>query len=135
MNTIYSDEDLTIIKQCKSIEELKDKYNVEYLKEIGDLTEVILRSESKIVRLYYDESGSLVTSKVYNISSNIEGFNSIKTGDTLEDVLSIDPIGSYTFLYSGFNEPRISEHFLSDGRVYTISYDANNIIVSIEISD
>ena len=60
-------------------------------------------------------------------------FDAIAVGDSLQDVIAVDPNGSYLFLQTGRNDqPHTSTHYTPDGQEIVITYDENNHVQEVE---
>ena len=132
---IYIEDELIEILQFKgSYSELNEKFPVECLRETETMKYAVYCSDRDIVFVYFDLNGSqLGRSSRYSMQHTSEEFQSLQVGDTLDDVMEVDPDGSYLFLHTGVQSARGSTHCTKDGFFVIIGYDDQNTITSIEI--
>ena len=80
-------------------------------------------------RLYYNGVKTIeLTSEMVDLNA----LDSIKVGDTFEDVFSKDRFGNYSWFSTSWTEaPKVSEHFFKRA-YYKIYYDENLVVTSIE---
>lgn len=107
------------------------KYNVEkYKSVIEGINYTIINSSEGGVLITFDADRKNARSELISFSSDtIEGaLDNVKLGDQLSDVMEIDPLGNYNFIYASWlNYPRISYHYVGDSR-YSIVYDNTTVI-------
>ena len=132
---VYTDEELEAILQFKGpLSELNSKYPVECLRETETMKYAIYCSNNDIVFVYFDLSGNQKgRSSRFSMQHYSDEFQNLQVGDTIDDVLKLDPDGSYLFLYTGVQLPHGSTHCTKDGYFVFIEYDEHNIITSIDI--
>lgn len=132
---IYDEQQLSELANFNgSMNELSTKCPIECLRKNDGIYRASYLGEESIAVLIFDDSGSKVLGKVYNIQLLKSEFDALKKGQSLDDVRSIDPNGEYLFLYTGRNDiPKTSSHYTKDGYLITIEYDTSNFITSINI--
>ena len=85
--------------------------------------------------IYFDGSDYNIFVRVYSLYLTKADFNELATGQLLDSVQKIDPLGEYLFLYTGSNDaPKISTHYTKDGYSITVEYDEGNTILSVTTS-
>ncbi len=115
-----------------SIEEFNDQYPIECLRKTGDDYRAAFLGKDSIAVAYFDNIGNKSWGWVYDISLLRSDFLDLSLGQSLNDVMTLDPDGSYIFAYAGSDEfPRESVHFTNDGYMFIIEYDDSNIIINI----
>ncbi len=95
--------------------------------------EIAFFGETRLLVCYYDVDGVFLGSlkKLYSIES--VKFDSITVGSSLQDVIALDPNGSYLFLYTGRNDlPKVSMHYTLDKQEVVITYDENNVVQEVK---
>ena len=128
----YSNAELLNISRFNgTFEELNGKYGAECVRKTSDGYRVSFLGESSFAIIYCDESGNIKMGEVYSAERHQADFMDLLIGQALNDVQGIDPNGSYLFLYTGRNDPRISTHCTIDGYIIHIKYDEKNTIVDI----
>lgn len=132
--TTYNIQELkNIISFSGTIQELSNKYPIECIRKTQVGYRVSYYGESNFASIIFDNSGKKLIEKIYKESSDKTYFDSLSTGNSIEDVKKIDPNGDYSFLYTGRNDvPKQSIHYTSDGYLITINYNENNLISNIE---
>lgn len=115
---------LEIWKFSGTLSELDDKYPVECLRKDNSTYRASYLGDDSILVLFFDDLGERTGGFVYNISPPRASFATLSIGQSVLDVKSFDPNGSYLFLYAGSSEiPHESMHFTEDGYMITIEYD------------
>ena len=128
----YSAQQLEEISALQgTMEELDALYPIECVREDNIGYRVSYLGETEVAVLYFDTEGKHVFSHTYKLSQPRSELADISLGQTLEDVQEIDPDGRYLFLYTGINEPRVSEHYTEDGYYFYISYDEEYTVIQI----
>lgn len=131
---IYADEQIDKIKTNNNdINQLNAEYPIQCLRKNDSHYQVVYRGNQKILIVVFDLNGDKILSEIYNISEISSAFDVLSVGHNLCEVQKIDPLGDYTFLYTGRSDsPRISYHYTSDGYIIQITYDDENDIITIE---
>lgn len=128
----YSKEELDVIHELnKNIYDLNTEFPIECVRETKNGFRVTYSESECILELFFDQQGNKTFGKIYNLSRERSSFKEI-IGKSVENVKAIDPMGDYTFLYTGRNdiEP-ISTHYTEDGYLIKIIYDENNIAINV----
>ena len=129
--TKYSDSQLhDIIENYDSVEKLDAKFPVELIRQTGSLYRVVYCSESKYAILYFSENGTKEYGRIFSMSSQKASFDTL-IGKSVTDVQLHDPFGDYSFLYTGRNDLKSSEHYTQDGFLVHVYYDDSCIVDSI----
>ena len=130
---IYNETELLELASFSgSMNELNTKYPVECLREDDGMYRVSYLGERGIAVLLFDDSGNKISGKIYGAQSVKLDFNGLIKGQSLDEVMVIDPDGEYLFLYTGRSDtPKVSSHYTKDGYLITIEYDTSNAITSI----
>lgn len=131
---IYSNDELVEISQYNgTFYELNSRYPTQCVRNTNDNYRVSYLGVNEIAILTFDNTGKKIYGKVHSVSMSKSDFCDLTNGDTLEDVLELDPNGDYMFLFTGRNDvPRCSYHYTNDGYMLTILYDFDNIIIDIK---
>lgn len=83
----------------------------------------------------FDGAGNRLLGRVYSAQLQKADFDAISAGQSLDDVLRLDPNGEYLFLFAGRNDlPRVSTHYTKDDYIILVEYDTSNTIISIRES-
>lgn len=134
VTTKYDDATLDeIVSFTGTMNQLNEKYAVEFCKIYGDFNRVAYLGDGRICFICFDKDGAEQFSSCYSFTNTNSYYDDLKIGDSLDDVMKMDPDADYLFLYSGVGAPRVSCHYTIDGYVVSISYDSNNIITDITI--
>jgi hypothetical protein len=130
----YSSDQLSRIVQFQgTIDELDARYPIECARNIDHAYRVSYLGGSGIAIMIFDHDGNRVSGKVCRPVLKKSDFSSLMIGQTLDDVQGIDPNGEYPFLNTGRNDiPKISTHYTKDGYLFTVRYDATNVVSSIK---
>ena len=124
---------LTIVEFEGTMVELNEQYPIECMRKIGNTYRVSYLGIDSVTVIVFDNNKHKIFGNVYSLFLSKTDFNSLDVGKVLNDVQKIDPNGEYLFLYTGRNDiPKISTHYTKDGYLYTITYDAKNVIVDID---
>lgn len=127
----YTNAELEEIAGFKgNIEDLDKAYPIECVRE-GENYQVSYLGEKRVAILLYEKEGEHLLGRTYSTFKSRSDFLKIEVGDTLEDVQAVDPNGFYSFLYTGINWPRLSEHCTEDGYMIQIQYDRENVVIRI----
>ena len=87
---------------------------------------------TKLLLCYFDADGALLGAQENEYSVQSAEFDAIAVGDSLQDVIALDPNGSYLFLQTGRNDqPHTSTHYTSDGQEIVITYDENDAVQEV----
>ena len=150
MDITISPEDKTIIQLAKtrytnteleeitafegSLEELNEQYPIQCMRTIHDnCYRASYLGVERIAILCFDQNREKYYGWIFDLTQQSSAFRNLKHGQSLEDVLAIDPMGTYWFLITGRGEPHTSEHYTADGYRIEISYDMSNRIEDIWI--
>lgn len=129
ITTKYSTEQLEYINSLEvNLYELDTEFPIQCIKQINNCFRVIYLSENNILHMIYDDNDTKCFGRVYDFSKLKSDFSSMKIGQSLDDVMTIDPNGDYLFLYTGCSTPRISSHYTTDGYLIKITYDNTTVI-------
>lgn len=132
----YDDAQLLEISQFDgSLNELNAHYPAECVREENGLYRVSYLGSESVAALLFDGAGNRLLGRVYSAQLQKADFDAISAGQSLDDVLRLDPNGEYLFLFTGRNDlPRVSTHYTKDGYIISMEYDASNTIISIQES-
>ena len=116
----YNESELTaILNFAGTLNDLNDEYPAECIRENNEFFRVSYLGNGEVV--VYDEEGNKIVGNLYQLACAKADLDKIKIGDSLEKVMSIDPNGSYPFLYTGRNDlPKESIHCTTDGFSYKV---------------
>lgn len=130
---IYDEAELTTIALfVGSIQELDVNYPIECIRKTPTGYRVSYCGKTNLTSILFDSAGQRIMGSVYKMSKSKASFDILSIGKSLEDVMELDPDGSYLFLYTGRNDiPKQSIHFTVDGYLITIEYDGENLISNI----
>lgn len=130
----YTDKELSEIRSfCGSIDLLNEGYPIECIRETDHGYRVSYLGKNAVAMVLFDLSGKHLTGQIIRSHCTKADFANLKIGNTLDDTMAIDPEGYYPFLLTGRNDyERISTHCTTDGYCFSIHYDRNNRITSIE---
>lgn len=136
VTTTYSDKEIDKIRSYEgNIEQLNYEFPIQCLRKDEFLYRAIYKGEKKILIICFDLNGNKTLAKTYNAEKTISDFNAITIGQTLDSVRQVDPLGDYTFLYTGRNDlPKTSVHCTSDGYLVRIFYDGTLTVTKFEKS-
>ena len=116
-----------------SINAINTKYPVECLREDNGTYRVSYLGDGEIAVLLFDNSGNRLWGNVYSTRLFKSDLDSLKKGQSLDDVRAMDPNGDYLFLYTSRNDtPKVSYHYTKDGYLIAIEYDVSNVIIGIK---
>lgn len=134
VTTIYSNDQLDEIKNNNNdIKQLALKYPIQCLRKKDSYYQVIYRGDEKILISVFNIDGNKILSQIYNTSEVSSTFDVLSVGYNIDEVQKVDPLGDYTFLYTGRNDvPHISYHYTNDGYIIQITYNDENIITDID---
>ena len=132
----YDDAQLLEISQFDgSLNELNAQYPAECVREENGLYRVSYLGSESVAALLFDGAGNRLLGRVYSAQLQKADFDAISAGQSLDDVLRLDPNGEYLFLFAGRNDlPRVSTHYTKDGYIISVEYDTSNTIISIRES-
>ena len=132
----YDDAQLLEIAQFDgTLNELNAQYPAECVREENGRYRVSYLGSESVAVLLFDGAGNHLLGRVYSAQLQKADFDGISAGQSLEDVLRLDPNGEYLFLFTGRNDlPRVSNHYTKDGYIISIEYDASSTIISIQES-
>ena len=128
---VYDEQQLREISEFNgTINMLNSEYPVECLRKKDSIYRISYLGNESVAVLLFDGSGKCVSGNTCRIKLLRSDFDSLTAGDSLKEVMGVDPDGEYLFLYSGRNDvPRISSHYTHDGYLISIEYDKSNCIV------
>ena len=129
----YNESQLMSLLEFKgTLNELNAQYPIECLRQYNNIYRVSYLGNNSVVILLFDNSGNKLLSNIYTLRLLKSNFDELEIGQTLEEVMKIDPNGEYLFLYTGRNDtPQVSSHYTKDGYLITVEYDTSNIIINI----
>lgn len=129
----YDETELLEISEFDgSLNGLSIKYPIECLRRDNGMYRASYLGNGSVAILVYDSSGNKILGNIYSMQLLKTDFNGLKKGQSLDEVIAIDPDGVYLFLYTGRNDiPRKSSHYTKDGYLITVEYDVSNVIISI----
>ena len=132
----YDDAQLLEISQFDgSLNELNAQYPAECVREENGLYRVSYLGSESVAALLFNGAGNRLLGRVYSAQLQKADFDAISAGQSLDDVLRLDPNGEYLFLFAGRNDlPRVSTHYTKDGYIISVEYDTSNTIISIRES-
>lgn len=115
----YDDAQLLEISQFDgSLNELNAQYPAECVREENGLYRVSYLGSESVAALLFDGAGNRLLGRVYSAQLQKADFDAISAGQSLDDVLRLDPNGEYLFLFAGRNDlPRVSTHYTKDGYI------------------
>ena len=124
---------LKLVNFDGTINELNAQYPIECLRQYDGIYRAsYLGDDCVAIFIFNDITSNEYFSKVYHLQLLKSNFDELVIGQTLDEVIEIDPNGEYLFLYSGRNDtPQVSTHYTKDGYLITIEYDTSNTIISI----
>lgn len=115
-----------------SIADLNALYPIECLRNEDFFIRVSYLGSDSVVIMLFDKLGAKLSGKVYSTQRLSADFGNLTVGQSLEEVMELDPSGEYLFLYSGRNDvPKVSSHYTRDGFLFTVEYDESNSIIAI----
>lgn len=121
-----------LVKFKGSINELNAEYPIECLRKNNGTYRVSYLGDGDIAVFLFDDSGNRLFGNIYSTQLLKTDFDSLRKGQLLDEVRTIDPSGEYLFLYTGRNDtPKVSSHYTKDGYMITVEYDSSNVIVGI----
>ena len=131
----YTDDMLSnIILHNGTMDALLAEYPTKYVRQMDNCYRVVYYGDSAIAVVWFDLDGNSPVSQIYKATQPKSTFDNLSIGQSLNEVISVDPDGEYLFLYTGRNDfPKISTHYTSDGYVVNISYDDDHLITQIII--
>ncbi|MDR1892057.1 MAG: hypothetical protein LBQ48_03495 [Oscillospiraceae bacterium] len=134
LTEIYSEEQLNEINDLKSsLKELNSQYPIQCLREVTGGYRAAYRSTNSILLTFFDGNKQKLFSQKQTLLKKKADFESIKVGQTLDEIRDFDETGDYIFLYTGrVDTPKISSHYTVDGCLFKISYDDDLKVISIE---
>jgi len=119
----YTYYELTQIAEYDgNIYQYNSLYPIECMRKLETSFRIAYRGENHISMIYFDDTGEKTLGRIYTASISRASFDDI-LGCTLDDIMNIDPLGDYTFLYTGRNDNQVSRHCTSDGYMINITYD------------
>ena len=130
---IYDESQLLELVRFKgSINELNAQYPIECVREVSGNYRVSYLGHESIVVLIFTDFGHNISAKIHNFQISKSDLNKIIKGQSIEEVIKIDPNGEYLFLYTGRNDvPKTSSHYTKEGYLITIEYDISNTVIGI----
>jgi len=118
-----------------TIGRLDDEYPIECLRELHYGDSVYYRAsylgDGKVVTIEFGDDGYKTATHIYTTWLPKTAFDGLSKGQTLENVMALDPRGSYPFLYTGTSEPKESTHVTTDGYLVLISYEFDGLTTVI----
>ncbi len=118
-----------------SVNQLNDKYEIKCLRKDGDTYRVIYWGNKRVLVLRFDQDGKWIKAdklrSYYTLSDSRGKYDSLKAGDTVEKVQTIDPTCYFAFLVDKTSDELYSDHYTEDGYYTHIEYDKDFNIVSI----
>lgn len=88
--------------------------------------------ETKLLICYFDADGALLGTQENGYSVQSAEFDAIAVGNSLQDVIALDPNGSYLFPHTGRNDlPHTSTHYTPDRQEIVITYDVNDAVQEV----
>ena len=125
-DTAKYDEVKDFLKNTVSLSDFGKKYNITFYKHFADIYYTVLNTDDGYKLFFFGNDMKYqntipIAFSDYSIKAEL---CSIEVGANLNDIRSIDPLGSYDFLnhsWSGY--PRISYHFFADGTCVSFKYD------------
>lgn len=125
------DNDITAILQFRgTYDELNAEYPITCVIDNDGFRRVVYANSKEAAVIYFDKNMNWIFSKRFS-RSNLKSTQIEQSNvHTLKDVISLDPDGDYTFLYTGRNDtPKVSTHFTSDDYMVEITYGESNTII------
>ena len=134
---IYTESELSEIKTYKgSIFEFDEKYPIECVRKNHERYTVSYLGENKVLIATFDSNGSFIYSWKYHMSGLKSDFDAVSAGWSIDQILEIDPNGTYFFLYTGrIDPPYISIHCTKDGYMINIEYEFNDLTYVVKRID
>lgn len=130
---IYSLEELTTIANLDGdIYEFESIYPIECIRNINSIFRVAYRGERNIAIIYFDETGKKTLGRIYSISCPKSSFDNIM-GLSLNEIMELDSLGDYLFLYTGRYEPT-SFHYTSDGYLISVTYSDSHTVIDVQVN-
>ena len=115
---------LEIVDDSDTMEHLLIRYTPSCLRKIDDgAYRLSYLGIDEVASVYFDKSGEKTFGWIYDVSTESHKLTEFKIGDPLEQVMSVDPAGRYSFLYTGRDDiSKVSEHYCQDGYLVVIEY-------------
>lgn len=134
---VYTNEQLEAIIAYEGTKtDFLELYPTPYMAEYADFSQLVYYSDTSVADIHFGRDGERKKYwfELANISVPKNNFSVIKIGDSLFDVIEIDPKGDYnvTSLY-GSGSAQLSKHFTSDRYMIWIYYDQSNLINKVYI--
>lgn len=135
VSVVYDESQLyDIVQSNNSIDTLNNRYPIECLRKSNGILRASFLGDASVAVLLFDQTGSLILENIYHTSTLSSDFKDLTIGDSLKAVQSIDPDGSFVFLYTGRDDtPKMSTHYTRDGYLITIEYNASSTITKIDL--
>lgn len=132
----YNYEELhSILSAQPSIDKLQKLINIDFIKTTTLGYETLFQTDKGHILVAFSSNKQYSYRKDIHLVKDIlpAVFDNIAPGTPLSKVQQIDPLGDYSFLYTGTSEaPAISNHYLESGEHYTIYYDQTLCVTNIE---
>ena len=126
VTTVYDESQLNDISSLRcTINELNNRFPVECIRKDFNHYRVSYAGKNMFVVIHFDEDGKWLMTHTYKANLSLSDYKTIKKGQTLAEVIEIDPEGDYIFLYTGRNDCPISTHISVDGYLIQIIFDSN----------
>ena len=125
VSRIYTESELSEMTAYKgTIFEFDENYPIECIRKNYEHYTVSYLGENKVLIATFDSNGDFVYSWKYNICGLKSDFDAASAGWTIEQIIEIDPNGTYLFLYTGNHQaPFFSTHCTEDGYMIKVEYD------------
>ena len=126
------DELVTIAHYEGDLFQYDATYPIECIRQQGSVFRVVYPGKTHIAIIYFHQDGTKSLGRVFQLSPYLCEFDDA-LGKTLSDIMKLDPVGDYTFLYTGQNESQVSNHYTLDGYKVVLSYDAETTVTDIHV--
>ena len=117
-----------------NLEDLETEYLCTKKIESAHLTTLMYFGDIYALEIQFNQSGERINTWHRSYCENEQLIDCIDVGMDLDTIMTMDPRGDYSFLYTGRNDtPRISVHCFKNLSVLLVRYDSNYRVVSYTI--
>jgi len=133
---LYTNEQLAEIDEFMGTKrQFFEKYPTPYVTEYeNEESRFLYYSEDTVLAIYFDskDERDMVYNDTFAISVPKEQLDQVKVGDSMDDVMELDPNGFYPFSGDYPTGHHHSGHYTSDKYIVWIYYSSDYIVQSIE---
>ncbi len=129
----YTDEQLKEIAHFSgTFTELNKIYPAECVRKEESLYRIVYFGNDNYTIIWFNENNESEMGYVFNKSCKLKCFEKLGNGDSLDDVMRLDPKGYYAFRELDVDCVKCSVHYTEDAFLVIVYYGDDDTIVNIQ---